>query len=312
MRSLESMRCVILGAGGFIGTNLTLALRGRADYVRAYGRRQAFPAAVKGVDWYPADFCDATSIPSAIAGCDTVFHLLNASTPSSANVDKVADLQANVVSTLHLLEACRAEGVKRIVFASSGGTVYGIPQQVPTSEAAETYPITAYGISKLAIEKYLSLYRHLYGLDYRVLRVANPFGPYQLATKSQGVISAFLARALAGDPVEVWGDGSVVRDYVYIEDVVQAFIRAALHDGEERIFNIGSGEGRSIRDVIRAIEVVLARPIEVAWRPGRTVDVPISILDVRRAEKELGWAPTTDFLVGLQRTAAWFDQQCVR
>lgn len=302
---LSGLRCAVLGAGGFIGTNLCRALVGRVDTLRAFGRRQSFPEALRGCVWVPGDFADPTSLPPAIAGCDVVFHLVNATTPASANVDKVADLQANVASTLHLLEACRETGVRRVVFVSSGGTIYGVPETVPTPESSPTDPITAYGISKLAIEKYLGLYGYLHGLEYRVLRVANPFGPYQTALKNQGVIAAFLRRALAGKSIEMWGDGSVTRDYVYIDDVVDALIAAAVHQGDHRIFNVGSGEGRSLNDIAAAIEMLLGRPVPVERRAGRSVDVPVSILDTDLAARDLGWQAGTPFIEGLRRTIAW-------
>ena len=299
------MKCLVLGASGFIGSNLCRSLVLRGHTVRAFGRRQNFPEMLRGCDWIPGDFADPASLASTVTGCDVVFHLVNASTPASANVDKIADLHANVASTLYLLEACRETGVNRVVFVSSGGTIYGIPEQVPTPEAAPTNPITAYGISKLAIEKYLRLFEYLYHLDYRVLRVANPFGPYQTALKNQGVIAAFVRRALAGQAIEMWGDGSVIRDYIYIDDVVEALVLAATHQGSSRVINIGSGEGRSLNDIVAAISRLLAVDIPVERRPGRPVDVPVSILDRSLAAKELHWQPTTRFEDGLHATIAW-------
>lgn len=305
--NLSHMRCAVLGAGGFIGTNLCRALVGQVDSLRAFGRRQSFPGALRGCDWMSGDFTDPSSLPAAIAGCDVVYHLVNASTPASANIDKVADLNANVVSTLHLLDACREVGVRRIVFVSSGGTIYGIPDQVPTPETAPTNPITGYGISKLAIEKYLGLYEHLYGLEYQVLRVANPFGPYQTALKSQGVIAAFIRRALVEKPIEIWGDGSVTRDYVYIDDVVEALMLAATYDGPYRTFNIGSGEGRSLNEIVVSMSKLLGVEILVNRRPARGVDVPVSVLDTSLATKYLGWRPRTDFERGLSATISWMN-----
>lgn len=302
---LSRLRCAVLGAGGFIGTNLCRSLVGRVDSLRAFGRRQSFPGVLRGCDWMPGDLADPTCLPAAIAGCDVVFHLVNATTPASANVDKVADLNANVAGTLRLLDACRETGVRRVVFISSGGTIYGIPNQVPTPETAPTNPITAYGISKLAIEKYLSLYEYLYGLEYRVLRVANPFGPYQLAQKSQGAIAAFVRQALTSKPIEIWGDGSVTRDYVYIDDVIEALMLAATHGGGGRIFNIGSGEGRSLSDIVVALDGLLGFEIPVEYRPSRRVDVPVSVLDGAFAASDLGWRPRTKFEEGLQATISW-------
>jgi len=300
-------RYSILGAGGFLGTNLSRALVHQGHSVRAFGRRMTFPDALQGCDWIPGDFTDSASVASAIDGCEVVFHLVTATTPANANVDKIADLNANVINTLHLLNACRETGVRRVVFVSSGGTIYGIPNQVPTPETASTNPITAYGISKLAIEKYLGLYQHLYGLEYRVLRLANPFGPFQTALKNQGVIGAFARGVLAGKPIEIWGDGSVTRDYVYVDDVVEALVLAATHEGLGRIFNIGSGEGRSLNDIVAAIVGLLGEKIPVNYCPGRPVDVPVSVLDTALAQKELGWRARTPFEEGLRNTLDWMN-----
>ncbi|MGQ9368833.1 NAD-dependent epimerase/dehydratase family protein [Azospirillum sp. ST 5-10] len=302
---MRTMKCVVLGGGGFIGTNLCRHLRDRVGELRAFGRRRSFPDALKGVAWYEGGFSDTAALATALEGCDTVFHLISASTPASANLDPAQDLQANVAATLHLLEMCRTGTVGRVVFVSSGGTVYGVPRTVPTPETAATDPIAAYGIGKLAVEKYLELYRHLHRLDHRILRVANPFGPYQTAHKHQGVVAAFLRRALAGQPVEIWGTGDVVRDYVYVDDVVEALALAAVHDGGERLFNIGSGEGRSLAQIVADLGTVIGRPLEAVHHPARPVDVPVSVLDIARARSGLGWTPRTDWHDGLRRTWDW-------
>ena len=303
--NLSGLRCAVLGAGGFIGTNLCLALKDKVEYLRSYGRRQAFAKPLVGCNWMIGDFSDPTTLPAAVAGCDVVFHLVNATTPAGANINKVADLSANVISTLRLMDVCRESGVKRLIFVSSGGTVYGIPEIVPTPETAPTNPITAYGISKLAIEKYLNLYEYLYGLEYRILRVSNPFGPYQLANKNQGVISAFVEKSLNGKPIEIWGDGSIVRDYVYIDDVVTALLKAATHQGDGRVFNIGSGVGRSINDIAKIINDKTNSLNPVIYKDSRRVDVPVSVLDCSNAFANLNWKSVTEFDSGIDMTISW-------
>jgi UDP-glucose 4-epimerase len=297
--------CFVLGGGGFIGTNLCRGLAASGRRVRAFGRRCLFPSDLKGVEWRQGDLDDEAAVGAAIESFDVVFHLVHTTTPQSSNLNIAADIEDNVVSTIPLLETCRRQGVKRVVFASSGGTVYGKARQVPTPETAPTEPICAYGISKLAIEKYLALYEHLHGLDFRVLRIANPFGPFQLALKNQGVIAALIARALRGEAVEIWGDGSVVRDFIFVDDVVDAFTAAMAHESGERVFNIGSGKGRSLLDVIAAIENQLDMKLKLQWRPGRSLDVPASVVAIERARTGLGWAPKTSFADGLERTIAW-------
>jgi UDP-glucose 4-epimerase len=303
---------IVLGGGGFLGVNLCRRLAAAGGRVRAFGRRCLYPQALAGVDWYPGDFSDAAALAAAIESYEVVFHLVHATTPHSANLDMAADLQQNVVSSIALLDISRNLGVKRIVFVSSGGVLYGQAEQIPTPEDAPTEPITAYGISKLAIEKYLALYRHLHGLDFRVLRVSNPFGPFQVTTKNQGIVAALIAHALADEPAEIWGDGSVVRDYIFVDDVVDALAAAAADRGDARVFNIGSGHGRSLREVIAALEAKLGRRIEINWKPGRAIDVPTSILSIDRAKTVLGWTPKTPFDRGLEQTIAWWRERTKR
>jgi len=296
----------VLGGGGFIGTNLCRRLVADGHRVRAFGRRCSFPEALEGVEWYQGDFNDVAALAAAIETFDVVFHLVNGSTPLSANLDMAGDVQRNVVASLGMFDVCRQLDVSRVVFVSSGGTIYGCPQQIPTPETAPTEPITAYGISKLALEKYLALNQHLHQLDYRVLRVTNPFGPFQTSIKNQGVIASIISHAVRHEEIEIWGDGSVVRDFIFINDVVDALV-SAMHDhGDERIFNIGCGEGRSLRDVIAAIELLCGRKLDINWKPGRPVDVPVSIVTIDRAKDYLGWQPNTSFVSGLEQTIAWW------
>jgi UDP-glucose 4-epimerase len=300
---------IVLGGGGFIGTNLCRRLAASGARVRAFGRRCLFPAELGGAEWYQGDFTDAAALASAMETFDVVVHLVNNTTPQGANLDMAGDLQKNVVPSLALFDLCRHLGVSRLVFISSGGTVYGVPQQIPTPETAPTDPITAYGISKLAIEKYLALYEHLYGFDFRVLRVANPFGPYQIPIKSQGIIATLILRALRGESIEIWGDGSVVRDFIFIDDVVDALIAAANDSSTARTFNIGSGEGRSVRDVIASVENILEKKLSMRWQQARPVDIPTSTLAIERASRIMGWKPKTKFEDGLTRTIRWWQHR---
>lgn len=303
--------CIVLGGGGFIGINLCRQLAAAGYPVRAFGRHCQFPNELQGAEWYQGDFTDRAGLAAAIENFDVVFHLIHSATPQAANLCMAEDVQRNVVSTLAMLEICRKLGVARVVFISSGGTVYGCAQQIPTPETAPTEPIAAYGISKLAIEKYLGLYEHLYGLDFRVLRVANPFGPFQLAAKSQGVVAALISRAVRKETIEIWGDGSVVRDFIFIDDVVDALIAAAIDRGGVRVFNIGSGRGRSLREVITVIEQLMGVALGITWKPARRVDVPVSILATDRAKEFLSWTPKTSFESGLEQTIKWWQSRTV-
>ncbi len=303
--------CVVLGGGGFLGVNLCRRLASSGMRVRAFGRRCLFPQDLAGVEWRQGDFCDPAAVASAIASCETVFHLVHTYMPQSADLNMAEDVRQNVVSSLALLEISRKLKVKRIVFVSSGGIVYGPTPHVPTPETAATDPIGAYGISKLTIEKYLRLYEHHHGLTFRVLRVANLFGPFQLPGKNQGVIAALISCALHNKEFEIWGDGSAIRDYIYVDDVVDALLLAAADESDERIFNIGSGQGRDLHQVIAEIEATLGIKLAVRRTKGRLLDVSVSVLAIERACTVLGWRPRIPFDVGIKQTVEWWRSRAI-
>ena len=184
---------------------------------------------------------------------------------------------------------------------SSGGTVYGIPQAVPISETHPTDPICSYGITKLAMEKYVALYRQLHGLEGVVLRVANPFGPRQRLDAAQGVVPVFLGKALRHEPLQIWGDGSTVRDFLDVADVVAALLAVVRYKGSESLFNIGSGQGLSLNQLIAQLEQQLNRSLDVQYLPSRGCDVPTNVLCIDRAKEALNWAPKIPVADGLRR-----------
>ncbi len=214
-------------------------------------------------------------------------------------------MESNVVSTLQLLEAMRGIGIKKIVFASSGGTVYGQPIRTPIDEGHPTDPTTSYGITKLTIEKYMQLEKVLHGLQPVILRVANPYGERQRVEHAQGVVAAFLKRALADQPIEIWGDGSVVRDYLHVSDVAEAFAAALGYQGAETVFNIGSGSGTSLNELVRLLSQQLNKELCVNYQPARDFDVKSNVLNCQRALRDLGWQPQVSMAVGLERTLKW-------
>lgn len=297
---------VVLGGGGFIGTNLCRRLAGSGASVRAFSRHFAFPDAMRGVDLRPGDFGDADALATAIEGFDVVYHLVHATPPQPANADMTGDIANNVLPSLALFDLCRKLHVKRIVFLSSGGTIYGRAATVPTPETAPTEPIAAYGISKLMIEKYLALHEHLYRTDYRILRVTNPFGPFQSTIKNQGIVAMLIARGLAGESIEIWGDGSAVRDFVYIDDVVDALELASRDRSKFRIFNVGRGEGHTLREIVSRVQKLLGQELNLIWKDARAIDVPVSVVSNHRAGKVLGWLPKTALDEGLEKTITWW------
>lgn len=307
------MKCLVLGGGGFLGSNLCRALLVHGHEVSVFERRQpewgSLPLREGEVKWFEGDFSDAREVELAVEGMDVVFHLVSTTLPKTSNLNPAFDVESNVVGTIGLLEACLKHGVNRVLFASSGGTIYGVPGTTPIPETHVTEPECSYGIGKLAIEKYLHLYRHLHGLDYRVLRLANPYGEGQRPGGAQGAVTVFLNKALRGETVEIWGDGSVVRDYIYVHDVSEAFLKALAHTGEVRIFNVGSGIGHSLNEILDTIEALLGNPVARSYTPARAFDVPVNVLDIRRARETLGWSPRTDLMEGMRQTLEWLRDE---
>lgn len=298
------MNILVLGGAGFIGRHLCAALAAAGNRVCAFDRPPAhgiWPD-IAGVRWLAGDFADQAAFAAVPAEADIVVHLISSSIPATSNVTPLCDLQHNVVATLGLLDTIVSRPRRpTVIFLSSGGTVYGIPRTIPIPEEHPTDPLCAYGIGKLAIEKYLALYQRLHGLEYRVLRPANPYGAYQSIHSGQGVIPAFLHKALRNEPLEIWGDGSVIRDYFHISDLVAAIIAAVEYRGGERIFNIGSGSGHSLNDLLGMIRELLGRDVACRYLPARACDVPVNILDTSRARTELGWQPLVPLSAGMAR-----------
>lgn len=307
---MSPMRCLVLGGRGFLGTHLVDALLRNGHHVVCFDRPHVVPLGPTYLsnprfELKEGDFLSEADIANVLPGCDVCFHLVSTTLPSTSNADPVFDIETNLLGTVRLLNLARGTGLRKLVFVSSGGTVYGIPASIPIDETHPTQPLCSYGITKLAIEKYLHLFRSLQGLDYCVLRIANPYGEMQRTHAAQGAVAVFLGKALQGEPVEIWGDGSVIRDYVYVGDVAEAFVKTLAFEDLERVFNIGSGRGQSLNEVLDTIDEVLGHPTKRVYLPGRGFDVPASVLRIDRAREVLGWEPRTGFREGVTRFAAW-------
>lgn len=297
------MKSLILGGNGFLGSHLVDKLLAEGHAVRVFDKyEEHYRAPLANVDYRYGDFGNRGLLADAIQGIDTVFHLISTTLPKTSNDDPVFDVQSNVVETLFMLEQCVAQKIRKIIFISSGGTVYGAPDVLPVTEDCPTEPLCSYGVTKLTIEKYLALYNNLHGLDYVVLRPSNPYGDRQNPTGIQGAISVFLTKIAKGETIEIWGDGSVVRDYLYIDDLASGICMSATANVESRIFNLGSGHGTSLNELIETIRNIVNIDVKVEYRPGRAFDVPQIYLDISRARKELGWEPTISLESGIKKT----------
>lgn len=300
------MKILVLGGSGFIGSYVVDELADAGHNVISLDRyTERFRPAREDVVFFQADFGNRGELEGVFKeGVDTVVHLVSSTIPQSSNEDPIFDVQSNLVESIALFEMCVKHGVKKVVFVSSGGTVYGIPQ---TSIIAETHPILpmcSYGITKLAIEQYLQLFYRLYGLKYHVLRLANPYGPRQDPSKKQGAASVFMYKMLKGKEITVWGDGEVVRDFIYAEDFAKACL-LAVESTDVGVLNIGSGAGVSIRQLVSVIEQVVGKSASVVSLPSRGFDVPSVVLDCTKANEELAWTPKVSMEDGLVKMHDW-------
>ena len=303
------MKILLLGAAGFIGTNLTIELAKKTeDEITLVDRSKAFFKPIvsmdlKNVHILEADLTVDMDFDSILKDQEVVYHLVSTTVPTTSNQHLSQELVSNVIFSANLFEACIRCDVKKVVFVSSGGTVYGKEVDCPLKEKTATNPISSYGVQKITIEKLLYLYRYMYGLDYRIIRLANPYGPYQRPNGVLGAVTTFTYKALKGDEITVYGDGSVVRDFIYIDDAIRAIMKIVNGENKHRTFNLGCGYGTSIKQVLETIEKVLGIKLNVSYLEGRKVDVPVNYLDISRYEKYYGALNPISLEDGIRKTA---------
>ena len=303
------MKVVVFGGGGFIGSTIADRLLLEGHTLKIFERPRVLPYRKfndnEDVEWITGDLSSAHDVSDAVHGVDAVLHLVSTTLPKNSNDDPIYDVQSNVISSLHMLDAMVSHKVNSIVFISSAGTVYGNPLYLPIDEKHPTNPIVSYGITKLTIEKYLQMYEYVHGIRAITLRVANPYGERQRIETAQGAIGVFLHHALKGISIDIWGDGSVTRDYIHVSDVADAFVKALNYTGPHRVFNVSSGVGTNLNALIVEIEKLLGLSIKRNNFPGRTFDILESVLCNELAKNELNWEPLISLRSGLKRTVEW-------
>lgn len=257
---------------------------------------------------YTGSLRDETSLRRAAAGAEVAFYLAWDGYPATRR-RHAEDLAANVALAVKAFDSLAAVGVSRLVFASSGGTLYGPPETVPIPEDHPTRPSSIYGLHKKLVEEHLAFLQRRQVLDSVVVRPGNVYGPGQLPDRGQGLVASALGRIAQKLPLEIWGDGSSIRDYVYAGDVAQAFLAAAERGRPGEAYNVGAGRGRSIRQIVAAIESLVGHPAEVLYTSPQAGGVPINVLDITRARAELGWSPEVGLEEGLSRTWRWITDE---
>ena len=297
----------VFGGAGFIGRHLCHRLAQAGRQVHAFDRELALEAAagaLAGADTAAMDFEDPSSYAAALEGVDVAVMLVSASVPGTFANDLAAEVVHNVLPYARFVKALEGSGIRRVVYLSSGGTVYGVPQGALIDEAHPTRPISPYGCGKLMIEDLLATASAGGAFDRVVLRPANPVGPGQSGQRGQGLVATILHKASIGEPLTLWGDGSAVRDYFDVRDLAAA-VEAVLDDGAlaGETFNVGSGRGLSTLDVIALVERATGRSVALERREGRGVDVPVNVLDTQRIERLTGWRARRD----LEQTVVEMD-----
>jgi len=305
------MKCLVLGGAGFLGSNLCkeLIMEGHDVVVFASNKRQYdnLKDIIDKITIITGNFEEFDKFDILTKDIDVVFHLISTTIPETSNKNMGQDIISNVLATINLLESCRKNNVKKVIFYSSGGTVYGIPQNVTSiSEEHPNNPTCSYGIHKLTIEKYLNLFNHLYSLDFIVMRIANPYGERQSPNSGLGAIATFLARALSKETIEIWGDGSVTRDFIYVSDVSKAAIKLMSYEGDQKVFNVGSGRGYSLNEIVTIIESVTDEKTKIDYKEARKVDVPVNVLDISRITNEIDWYPEVSLESGIRNMVEYY------
>ena len=302
------MRILVTGGAGFIGSNVADRFLELGHEVAAFddlstGFEEFVDPRVK---FYRGDLDD----PGAVERCVADFrpeivdhHAAQIDVRKSVS-DSLRDARVNILGSIGLLQACTRHGVRKVVYASTGGALYGEGRQLPATEDHPVNPESPYGASKHTVEHYLHLWRLLHGLDYTVLRYPNVYGPRQNPHGEAGVNAIFIGLMLEGRRPRIFGDGNAVRDYLYVSDVVDANV-LALENASGEMANLGTGVGTSVNDIVRELNAILSTKLDAIHDPPRPGEVQRIYLDASRAKRVLGWTPKVTFSEGLRRTVEW-------
>lgn len=289
------MKYILFGGSGFIGTHLATALAKKHE-VTIVGRAPSFN--LPNVNYKQLDFVQCHDFTDCIKKADVIIHLVSTIIPSEDLSHINQEISSNVFPTTILLENAAKLG-KTVIFVSSGGTVYG-ENSKPNTELSATNPICNYGVSKLFIEKYLALFHHFYDMDYRIIRLANPYSEEIHHGKKQGIIPIIIDNIVNNQPITIWGDKQI-RDYIHIDDAIDGISAILNYTGSERIFNLGTGVGYTVNDIIDLAEKKLKKTAQVQYQSARKCDVKNNILDISLIQQETSWSPKITLEQGIDR-----------
>lgn len=306
-------RVAVLGGLGFMGSHICRELVNRGHFVRIFDKLYASHKLISdfesSIELVEGDVSRAEDVLAAIEDTEVLINLIHTTVPGSSMNDPGYDITSNVVAAVGWLQQLGKTKVRKILYVSSGGTVYGVPEAVPITEDHKTNPICSYGITKLAIEKYTAMYASMFGVDYCLLRPSNVYGPGQRLNIGQGVVGVLAKRALDRETLEIWGRGDNQRDYLFIDDFVAAVMALLAYDGKRRVFNVSSGKGKSVLEITSILQKYVAPFPAVVHGPERGFDVPINVLDPHRLRTETEWQASVDLEPGIIRTLEWIKRR---
>ena len=286
---------------GFIGKGLIRQLISQGYKINVLDRNMCPDEFSGKTNWVTGEFADSDNLKNTLDGAEVAYHLVSSTVPGDDTVDPIQELSENIFSTIAFLEMCRKCNVKRIVFVSSSA-VYGRQSTTPISEGAETNPISSHGIQKLTIEKYLLLYQFLYGIDIRIIRLSNPYGPGQSLSGRQGFVAIAIGNMIKNEPVLLRDSGRPIRDFIYIDDVSRALALAGIVDNAPSMLNVGSGKGYSLKQVVELLEEITGNHVLTVPGELRKTDIAESVLDVSLAQNDLTFESQLSMHDGLVRT----------
>ncbi|PGZ93591.1 UDP-glucose 4-epimerase [Bacillus pseudomycoides] len=308
---MNKNRYLIIGGNSFIGINITQTLLREGNYVKVFTRNsEKIPQNIlKNVELLKGDLACSEDIKHALSNIDIAIYLASTSNVSTSTNNIFQDTQ-NIILFLNFMEIVKNCSIKRVIFASSGGTVYGEPNYLPVDENHVLKPLSPYGITKVAIENYLYFYKCRYGIDFTICRYSNPYGKHQDPFKGVGAINFFLYKHLLNKPISIYGDpAKIIRDYIYIDDLVNATILlASKSELASNIYNIGSGEGFSLQQIIQEIEILTKREVKSIYYPSKNTNVQQIVLDIKRVSTELNWKPKIDLKAGIALNKLWVEE----
>jgi len=304
-------KCIIFGGHGFIGSHLAERLVEKGYSVTVFDRFKAGPGNMSGIEdkieVISGDFLNKDDVNRALEGMDLLFHYISTTNPATSIGDPIYDIESNIVGSVRLFQTAVEAGIQKVIFSSSGGTIYGKTYDYPISESTPPNPVNPYAISKLAIEKYLHYFQESSGLEYLILRYSNPYGERQNPYAKQGVIPIFLNKIKNNERPVIYGDGSAIRDYIYIKDAIDATIAVLESKAHERVFNIGSGQETSLSQLIEIMSEVTGKKCIPEYKDNSGIYLAKFVLDISRVTHETGWVPTTSLNRGISKTWEWIN-----